>query len=153
MSRRRSAIDERQVQGLKYLDLVLPRLAELHAVGCQRDKAGNRNLHYDQYVLLVLLFLFNPVLRSLRAVQQASLLKKVQKQLGCPRTSLGSLSRRPMCLILRGWKACLASCSRSCRLRPARSAAAILNWQLRSARFAQPEPQLKLQSIRQIRAL
>jgi hypothetical protein len=87
-----NTVDERQIQGLKYLDLILPRLAELHEVGCQRDKAGNRKLHYDQYVLLVLLFLFNPVLRSLRAIQQASLLKKVQKQLGCPRTSLGSLS-------------------------------------------------------------
>ncbi len=92
MAQRRSAIDERQIQGLKYLDALLPRLAELHQVGCQRDKAGNRKLHYDQYVLLVLLFLFNPVLRSLRALQQASMLAKVQKQLGCPRTSLGSLS-------------------------------------------------------------
>jgi hypothetical protein len=42
--------------------------------------------------MLVLLFLFNPTLRSLRALQQASRLKKVQRKLGCPRTSLGSLS-------------------------------------------------------------
>jgi hypothetical protein len=41
---------------------------------------------------LVLLALFNPVVRSLRAIQQASTLGKVQRRLGCPRTSLGSLS-------------------------------------------------------------
>ncbi len=42
--------------------------------------------------MLVLLFMFNPVVKSLRGLQQASELKNVQKKLGCPRTSLGSLS-------------------------------------------------------------
>jgi Transposase DDE domain len=82
----------RDIQGLKYLDRVLPLLDQLHEVGCQRDKAGNRCLHYDQYCVLVLLYLFNPVLRSLRALQQASTLENVQRKLGCSRTSLGSLS-------------------------------------------------------------
>jgi hypothetical protein len=36
--------------------------------------------------------MFNPVVRSLRGIQQASTLRKVQKRLGCPRASLGSLS-------------------------------------------------------------
>jgi hypothetical protein len=40
----------------------------------------------------VLLFLFNPVVRSLRAIEQASELRKVQRKLGCQRASLGSLS-------------------------------------------------------------
>ena len=31
------------------------------------DKAGNRLLHYDQYCLMVLVFLFNPICSSLRA--------------------------------------------------------------------------------------
>ena len=92
MGERRKKIRERDIQGLKYLDLLLPMLRELHDVGCQRDKAGNRKLHYDEYCLLVLLFLFNPIVRSLRGLQQASQLKNVQKKLGCPRTSLGSLS-------------------------------------------------------------
>ena len=92
MAKQREAIRSRDVQGLKYLDLLLPLLDELHEVGCQRDKAGNRKLHYDQYCLLILLCLFSPMLRSLRALQQASTLRKVQKLLGCPRTSLGSLS-------------------------------------------------------------
>jgi Transposase DDE domain len=46
----------------------------------------------DQYCALVLLFLFNPCLRSLRALQQASELNNVQRKLGCSRSSLGSLS-------------------------------------------------------------
>src|SRR5438105_13877170 len=82
----------RDLVGFKYVDRLVPLLGRLHEVGCARDRAGNRKLHYDQYCLLVLLALFNPVVRSLRAVQQASTLRKVPKRLGCPRTSLGSLS-------------------------------------------------------------
>jgi hypothetical protein len=77
---------------LKYFDKLAPLLAHLHEVGCDRDKAGNRTLHFDQYCMLVLLFLFNPVVRSLRAIEQASQLRKVQRKLGCQRASLGSLS-------------------------------------------------------------
>ena len=54
--------------------------------------AGNRTLHFGQYCMLVLLFLFNPVVRSLRGIEQASTLRKVQRKLGCQRASLGSLS-------------------------------------------------------------
>jgi hypothetical protein len=82
----------RDIQGLKYLETLLPLLDQLHSVGCRRDRAGNRKLHYDQYCLLVLLFMFNPLVRSLRGLQQASCLKNVQRKLGCLRTSLGSLS-------------------------------------------------------------
>ena len=39
-----------------------------------------------------MLYLFNPVVVSLRSLQQASELQKVQKLLGCKRASLGSLS-------------------------------------------------------------
>jgi Transposase DDE domain len=83
---------EQDLRGLKYFDQLAPLLQRLHDVGCQRDAAGNRQLHYDQYCLLVLLFLFSPLVSSLRSLRQASQLKKVQKKLGCPRTSLGSLS-------------------------------------------------------------
>jgi len=92
MAEKQQPVTERDVTGLKYFRRLLPLLEQLHEVGCQRDKAGNRTLHMDQYCALVLLFLFNPCLRSLRALQQASELKNVQKKLGCPRTSLGSLS-------------------------------------------------------------
>jgi hypothetical protein len=86
------ALREQDVRGLKYFDQLTPLLGRLHDVGCQRDAAHNRSLHFDNYCLLVLLFLFNPIVTSLRALQQASELKNVQKRLGCPRTSLGSFS-------------------------------------------------------------
>ena len=90
--KKREDVREEDVTGLKYFDKLAPLLARLHDVGCQRDKAGNRRLHFDQYCMLVLLFLFNPVVRSLRAIEQASELRKVQRKLGCRRASLGSLS-------------------------------------------------------------
>jgi hypothetical protein len=90
--KKREDVREEQVTGLKYFDKLAPLLARLHDVGCERDKAGNRELHFDQYCMLVLLFLFNPVVRSLRAIEQASALRKVQRKLGCQRASLASLS-------------------------------------------------------------
>jgi hypothetical protein len=85
-------IDPRQVQGLKRLRHILPLLASLHEVGCERDAAGNRELHFDEYVALVLLWLYNPMLDSVRALQQAAALDKVSEQLGVKRFSLGSFS-------------------------------------------------------------
>ncbi len=83
---------EQEVQGGKYLERVFPLLRRLHGVGCARDKAGNRELHMDEYCALILLFLFSPAVHSLRRIQRASELKKVQRLLGCGRASLGSLS-------------------------------------------------------------
>ena len=85
-------IRERDVQGVKYLDRVLPLLKRLHLAGCERDKAGNRDLHMDQYCALILLFMFSPIVDSLRSIQRVSELRKVQRLLGCGRASLGSLS-------------------------------------------------------------
>jgi hypothetical protein len=92
VGQRSERIREEDLSGFHYLEVMRKLLGGLHDVGCQRDRAGNRELHFDQYCLLVLLFLFNPVCRSLRAIQQASELRKVQKRLGCSRASLGSLS-------------------------------------------------------------
>ena len=85
-------IRERDLQGFKYFERLLPLLRGLHEVGTERDRADQRQLHMDEYCVLVLLSLFNPILRSVRALQQASTLKKVQQKLGCPRTSLGAFS-------------------------------------------------------------
>jgi hypothetical protein len=87
-----NAVTDENLQGWKDFRLLLPRLARLRDAGCERDKAGNRNLHFDQYCAFLLLALFNPVARSLRALIDASNLEKVQKQLGVKRTSLGSFS-------------------------------------------------------------
>lgn len=85
-------LKESDITGLKYFDQLAPLLERLHEDGCQRDRAGNRKLHYDQYGMLMLLYLFNPIVTSLRGIQQASELKNVQRKLGCARASLGSLS-------------------------------------------------------------
>jgi hypothetical protein len=85
-------ITDKDIVGLKYFDQLGQLLQQLHDVGCERDRAGNRSLHMDQYCMLILLFMFNPVVKSLRGLQQASELGKVQKKLGCQRASLGSLS-------------------------------------------------------------
>jgi len=90
--KKRKDVRDEDITGLKFFDKLLPLFEPMHEIGCRRDKAGNRQLHYDQYCLLLLLFLFNPVVTSLRGLQQASELKKVQRKLRCKRASLGSLS-------------------------------------------------------------
>jgi hypothetical protein len=92
MASKQQKIEESDITGLKFFDKLAPILKRLHDDGCERDRAGNRKLHYDQYCMLLLLYLFNPIVTSMRGIQQASELKKVQKKLGCPRASLGSLS-------------------------------------------------------------
>lgn len=81
-----------QLRGFRQLKQVAGLLSKLHDVGCGRDKADNRDLHFDDYVLLVLLYLFNPMLESMRMLQQTSELTEVQKRLGIKRFSLGSFS-------------------------------------------------------------
>ena len=85
-------INARDLKGLKYFNLINPLLKHLHECGTQRDRAGNRILHYDQYAALILLFYFNPIIKGLRGITQASQLERLQKELGCSRASLGSLS-------------------------------------------------------------
>lgn len=76
------------IRGLKYFKLIGKLLESLH----DHADCPNRRLHYDQLGALVILHFFNPVLTSLRSIQQASGLRNVQRKLGVRRTSLGSLS-------------------------------------------------------------
>jgi hypothetical protein len=82
----------KDLQGFKYFEMVQPLLERLHDDGTASDKAGNREFFYDQYVALLLLYFFNPILTSLNGLRQATELDKVQKVLGCGRVSAGSLS-------------------------------------------------------------
>jgi len=84
-------IHEDDLVGFKHFKKLMPLLDRLHHDATQRDRAGNRRLHFDQYTALILLYFFNPILTSLRGIQQASALQKVQRQLRCPRAALGSL--------------------------------------------------------------
>jgi hypothetical protein len=89
---RRPDLQEKELRGLKYFKLLVPLLAHLQHDATARDRAGNRQLHFDQYACLLLLYFFNPIVTSLRAIQRASRMEKVQRLLGCKRTALGSLS-------------------------------------------------------------
>jgi len=89
---RRTPIRAKDIQGLKYFKVLGPLLERLHNDACARDRAGNRQLFYDQYACLLLLFFFNPIVQSLRGIQQASELDKVQRLFGCNRVSRGAFS-------------------------------------------------------------
>src|SRR4051794_920820 len=89
---RRKNISDKEIRGLKYFKLLGSLLDHLHTDATERDRAGNRGLHFDQYAGLLLLAFFSPIVDSLRGIQQASALAKVQKLLGCERAALGSLS-------------------------------------------------------------
>ena len=60
------------VNGFKYGRLVSALLHALHEEGTERDRAGNRQLFYDQYATLLLLYFFTPTVTSLRGIQQRS---------------------------------------------------------------------------------
>ncbi len=76
------------LQGFKYFQNLFPLLQRYHEV----KKHHNRKLHFDQYLTLLILYFFNPVLTSLRGIQQATTIKAVQKKLDIKSTSIGSLS-------------------------------------------------------------
>jgi hypothetical protein len=80
------------LRGFKQLRRVAQLLSHLHDSGCDRDKAGNRELHFDDYVLLNLLYLFNPLIGSMRTLQKVADLPEVRRRLGIERFSLGSFS-------------------------------------------------------------
>jgi len=89
---KRDKVRSERLQGFKYFKILSGILESLRGAGCVRDRAHNRILHMDQYITLLLMYMFNPVCSSLRAVQEASDLKKVQRVLQVPRAALGSLS-------------------------------------------------------------
>jgi Transposase DDE domain len=92
IAERRPQIREEDLKGFKYFRPIEKLLVRLHRVGTARDQAGNRELFCDKYVALLLLYFFNPIVSSMRGLQQASTLAKVQNSLGVGRFSLGSFS-------------------------------------------------------------
>ena len=91
-AKRQTPIRAKDLKGFKYFKLLGSLLERLHDDATARDHAGNRRLFYDQYACLLLLFFFNPIVKSLRGIQQASELAKVQGLFGCNRVARGSLS-------------------------------------------------------------
>ena len=89
---KRQDFSESDLKNLRHFKKLTGLLQRLHSVAAARDKSGNRELYYDNYVCLLLLAYFNPIITSLRALEQASKMGKVQKRLSFNGTSLASLS-------------------------------------------------------------
>lgn len=92
MARAMQRVQAAELQGFKYFEMVSQLVQRLRPVGAERDKAGNRELFCDQSLSLMLLYFFSPVITSLKALQEATELDKVQKLLGIQRVSLGSIN-------------------------------------------------------------
>jgi len=92
-------LKDKDIVCLGHLRRVFPLLDRLNDVGCQRDKAANRQLFFGDYCKLVLLYVWNPLIDSLRQLQAATQLRTVAKALGgvegVKRFSLGSFSEAP----------------------------------------------------------
>jgi hypothetical protein len=85
-------LQEKDIHCLGYLQRAFGLLEKLRDVGCERDKAHNRQLFFDDYCKLVLLYVWNPMIESVRDLQQAVGLPKVARALGGKRFSAGSFS-------------------------------------------------------------
>jgi len=86
--KKKPPLEEKDLQGFKYLRGFFKSLKQFHCVNDHR----NREFYYDQYLSLILFYFFNPILTSLRGIQQATTLKKVQKILGVKKIGLSTLS-------------------------------------------------------------
>lgn len=92
MSSKDAPLNPRKLEGFKYFELIDGLLERLRPVGAERDRAGNRDLFFDQYAALLILYYFNPTVTTLRGLRQFTTLEKVQKLCGVRPTALGSLS-------------------------------------------------------------
>ena len=78
----------RNLHGLKFFSPLEGLLGQLHSL----YPDPKRLLHYDDYLLYLLLAFYEPAIKSMRALQEASALPAVRECLGVPRFSLGSFS-------------------------------------------------------------
>jgi hypothetical protein len=85
MERRFAASD---IRGLKFFKPVRELLNRLHGEAAH----PNRELHFDEYICLLLLSYFNPLVSTLRDIQAVSDHDVIAKRFGVRRASLGSLS-------------------------------------------------------------
>lgn len=95
MTRKPVKISGMELKGVELLRQIFPILKTLAKAGTQRDRAGNRQLLYSQYVSLILVSLFNPVLCSARSLVAHSGVKRIRKLTGGNKVSLGAFSEAP----------------------------------------------------------
>ena len=89
------SLKEKDIVCLGHLRRVFTLLDQLRDVGTERDTAGNRRLFFDGYCKLVLLYIWNPLIGSVRSLREATGLSNVAEALGVGRFSLGSFSEAP----------------------------------------------------------
>ena len=83
---------DEDMQGSKYVGRFLAMIERIRSVGEAEARDPRQELDIQQLGGHLLFYFFTPMLNSLRSIQRASELKKVQKLLGCSRAALGSLS-------------------------------------------------------------
>jgi hypothetical protein len=88
----KEALKQKDVQCLNHLSRAFALVDGLKDVGCERDKAGNRELFFNDYVKLVLLYTWNPLIGSIADLQEAAALPNVARVLGIKHFSAGSFS-------------------------------------------------------------
>jgi len=86
------SLSEETLQGFTYCRLLGPLFDHLHRAATERDRAGNRQLFYEQYASWLLRYVFHPVVTSLRGLQPTTPLATVPERLGSRPTSLRALS-------------------------------------------------------------
>jgi hypothetical protein len=89
---KRAPVTTHDRQGFKDVRVLGPLLDHLHAAGTERDRAGNRQLCYDQYATVRLWYVLSPSVTSLRSLQQATTWAKVHARFGMRPTALGTRS-------------------------------------------------------------
>ena len=88
----RAPCDTPDLRGVKSFRVLGPLVTHLQAVGTERERAGHRQLCDDQDATLLPVDFFSPLVTSLRGLQQATTLAKVQARSGVRPTALGALS-------------------------------------------------------------
>lgn len=85
-------LEDSDIQGGKFVKRFRKLLARVRGRIETKGSDPRRNLDLEQLAGHLLFFFYTPALKSLRSIQRASELKRVQKLLGCSRSALGSLS-------------------------------------------------------------
>jgi hypothetical protein len=85
-------VREEDIQGGKLVKRFLALVERIRLVAESEKGDPRQQLNIQQLAGHLLFYFFTPILTSLRSIQRASELKKVQKILGCSRAALGSLS-------------------------------------------------------------
>lgn len=85
-------VRDKDIQGSKFVKRFLDLVERIRGVAEGEKRDPRQALDLQQLAGHLLFYFFTPVLSSLRSIQRASELEKVQKILGCSRVALGSLS-------------------------------------------------------------